>query len=271
MTKMMRIIWETIKERKWSVMIYSLVSILLLLLYVALYPSLQAQSQQLAEIFKTMPENLLKALGTAPSQLENFTLEALLASKQFSLVFQMLSAIFAIAIAGNDIAGEIEKGTIEFLLSQPISRLKLYFARFLSGVILLTVFVAVSTLLVIPMAAAFHVAYVASSYYKLFFMGELFTLAIYAFAFSLSAIFSNKGRVYSIGAGLITLMYIAFIVSTLKDSLDKLKYISFFHYFSADILTSGTIDKLGVWIFSLVIIVSVLIGAIVFNKRDISV
>jgi len=268
---MIRLIWETIKERKWSVIIYCLASILLLLLYVSLYPSLQAQSQQLAIVLKTLPEGLLKALGTAPSQLTNFTLEALLGSKQFSLVFQMLGAILAISIAGNDIAGEIEKGTIEFLLSQPVSRLKFYFARFLSGVVLLTIFVAASTLSVIPLAAAFHVAYVASSYYKLFFMGELFTLAVYAFAFFLSATFSTKGRVSGIGAGLITLMYVAFIVSTLKDNLDKLKYISFFHYFSTEILTSGTIDRLGIWIFSTVIVLSATIGAIFFTRRDIAV
>jgi len=56
----------------------------------------------------------------------------------------------------------------------------------------------------------------------------------------------------------------------LKDNLDSLKYISFFHYFSADVLFSGTIDKLGVWIFVLTIVVGVAIGAVVFNKRDIA-
>jgi ABC-2 type transport system permease protein len=268
---MTKLIWITIKERKWSVIIYSAASILLLFLYVALYPSLQSQSAQLSVVMKTLPANLLKALGTAPSQLSNFTLEALLASKQFSAVFQFLAAILAISIAGSDIAGEIEKGTIEFLLSQPISRLKLYFSRFLAGVILLTIFVAASTLAVIPLAAAFHVAYVASAYCKLFLMAWLFTIAFYAIAYCLSAIFSSKGRVSGISAGIVTVMYLIFIIAALKDSLDKLKYFSFFHYFAPDILTSGTIDKLGVWIFIATIIVFVSIGAMVFNRRDIAV
>lgn len=268
---MINLIWETIKERKWSVIVYSTVSILLLLLYVAIFPSLQSQTQQLTEVLKTMPEGLLKALGSSPAQLSNFNLEALLASKQFSMVFQFLAAILAISIAGNDIAGEIEKGTIEFLLSQPVSRLRFYFARFFSGVILLTIFVACSTLVVIPIAAAFNVSYVTDVYFKLFWVALLYSLAIYAFSYFLSAIFSNKGRVYGISAGVITFMYVAFLFSALKENLDKLKYLSFFHYFSPDILFSGTVDKLGVLIFTLVIIVFVTIGAILFSQRDITI
>ena len=267
---MLKLIWATIKERKWPVLIYSTSSILLLLLYVALYPSLQSQNQQLAEVMKNMPESFLKAFGMSSSLLTNFTLESLLASKQFSLVFQVLAAILAISIAGNDLSGEIEKGTIEFLLSQPISRLKLYFARFLSGVVLLTFFVAVSTLLAIPLAEAFNVTYVASNYYKLFLVAELYSLAVYSIAYFLSALFSSKGRVYGISAGLITAMYIAYLFAALKDSLDNLKYISFFHYFSADVLFSGTIDKVGIFIFSLIIIIGIGIGAVIFKNRDIA-
>jgi ABC-2 type transport system permease protein len=266
---MIKLIWANIKERKWTFIIYTVSSVLFLLLYVALFPSLQSQAQQLTEVLKTLPANLLKALGSDPSQMRNFTLEALLASKQFSLFWQMLAAFFAISIAASDLAGEIEKGTIEFLLSQPISRLKLYFSRFLSGSILLTIFTAASTLLVIPMSAAFKISYNASAYYKLFFVALLFALALYAIAFCLSAIFSTRSKVFGIGAATIITMYAAFLFSALKDSLDKLKYISFFHYLPPDLLTSGKIDNVGVWVFILTIIISVTIGAIVFQKRDI--
>jgi ABC-type transport system involved in multi-copper enzyme maturation permease subunit len=176
----------------------------------------------------------------------------------------------AISIAGNDLSGDIEKGTIEFLLSQLLSRLKLYFARFISGSILLIIFSAVSTLLVMPMARAFNVAYNAEIYYKLFLVASLFSLAVYAIAYCLSAIFSNKGKVFGFGAAIITIMYIAFLVSSLKDSLGSLKYVSFFHYFSADLLFTGNIDKLGILIFVLTIVAGVGIGAAVFERRDIA-
>ena len=264
---MIRLIWETMRERKWPVAIYCVSSVLMLLLYVALYPSLQAQSQQFAEVMKSLPENLLKALGS--SSLTNFTLEALLSSKQFSLFWQLLAAILAISIAGNDLAGEVEKGTVEFLLSQPVSRLKIYFARFISGSILLTIFSAVSTITVIPLAKAFNVAYVGENYYKLFLVAWLFSLAVYAIAYCLSAVFSTKGRVFGIGAAIVAVMYAAFLVAALKDSLDGLKYISFFHYFAPDLLTTGTIDKLGVLIFVLTIVIALGLGAIIYEQRDI--
>lgn len=267
---MIRLILETMKERKWPVAIYCIVSIFLTLLYIALFPSLQSQTQQLTEVLKSMPENLLKALGSSPAQLSNFTLEALLASKEFSMVFQFLAAILAISIAGNDIAGEIEKGTIEFLLSQPVSRTKFYFARFVSGIILLIIFAAFSTLIVIPLATAFKVPYDVTVYYKLFWVAILYSTAVYSIAYFFSALFSNKGRVYGISAGIIVFMYLAFLISALKDNLDKLKYLSFFHYFSPDILFDNRIDKLGVLIFILTILIFTSIGAIIFSNRDIA-
>jgi ABC-2 type transport system permease protein len=267
--KTLKLTWATIKERKWSVIIYSIVSILLLLLYVSLFPSLQSQGQALNVVMKSLPPNLLKALGSSAT--EKFTLESLLASKQFSFVFQLYAAILAISIAGLDISSEIEKGTIEFLLSQPISRLKFYFARFLSGFILITIFVVASTLTIIPLAAAFHISYNLPVYYKLFFMAELFSLAIYSISYFFSSWFSAKSKVSICSAVIITIMYVAFLFSTLKENLDKLKYISFFHYFPPDLLTTNTIDKVGVWVFTITIIVFVTFGAIIFNKRDVAV
>lgn len=267
-SKMINIIWTTIKERKWGVIIYSVVSVLLLLLYISLYPSLEEQSQQLTEVMKSFSPELLKALGSSPEQLSNFTLEALLASKQFSAIFPFMAAILAIGIAGNDIAGEIENGTIQFILSQPISRLKFYFARYFANVILLTIFVAVSTVLTMPLASAYNVAYNGDIYPKLFLIAELFTIAVYSLGFLLSAIFSNKGRVVAIMAGVVTIMYIGFIVSVLKESLDKIKYISFFHYFSPDVLYSGNIDTISVCVFGSTIFLSIILGAIIFQKRD---
>jgi hypothetical protein len=76
--------------------------------------------------------------------------------------------------------------------------------------------------------------------------------------------------VYGVGAGMLAVMYTAFLVAALKDSLDKFKYISFFHYFPPDLLTSGTIDKVGVWVFVIVIVVFTSFGALIFDERDIA-
>jgi ABC-2 type transport system permease protein len=268
---MISIIWTNIKERKTSVIIYIVISVLFLWLYVALFPSLQAQSQALGALLKSMPEGLLKALGSAPDQLNNFTLEALLGSKQFSMTFQIFVAILTFGLAASDLSGEIEGGTIEYLLSQPISRLKFYFARFISAFILITIFVAASTLLVMPLAALYHVVYVSNIYWELFADGLLLSMALYSFAYFLSAMSSAKARVIGISTGIFVVMYGAFIVSALKDNLDKIKYISLFHYFPGEILNGGGIDKLGVWIFAIIIVLFTTLGALIFKKRDITI
>jgi ABC-2 type transport system permease protein len=268
---MISLIWTNIKERKSSVIIYSLMSILFLWLYIALFPSLQEQSQAISAVMKSMPEGLMKALGSSPDQLSNFTIEALLNSKQFSMVFQLFAAILAFSIAASDLAGEVENGTIEYLLSQPVSRLKLYFSRYFSGIVLIIVFVAASTLSVMPLATLYHIDYSSGVYLPLFIDALLFTLALYSFAYFLSSFLSNKGKVVGISSGILVVSYVAFIFSALKDSLDKVKYLSVFHYFPGEILMGGGIDKLGVWIFIGIIIFFTFIGAVLFNKRDVAI
>jgi len=266
---MLKLICSTIWERKWPVLIYCGSSLLLLLIYVAIFPSMQAQTQQLIQILQSMPKAILSAFGSA--NITNFTLENLLVSKYFSLVWPLLAAILGISMAGNDVAYEVEKGTIEFLLAQPISRTKIYFARFLAEIFALAIFSALSTISVIPMAIAFHINYVAINYFKLFLMAILFAWTIYALSLFFSCLFSNKGRVYGVMGTIIIAMYVASLVATLKDSLDKLKYLSFFYYFTSNILVDGKFNWLAIILFSIIIIIFLVLGLVVFQKRDIAV
>jgi ABC-2 type transport system permease protein len=266
---MAKLIWSTIWERKWPVLIYCASSVILLFLYISLYPSLQSQMQSLNQLMATFPKGVLTAFGI--TNLTNFTLESLLVSKQFGLVWPLLAGILGISLAGNDLAREIEQGTIEFLLAQPISRAKLYWSRFIAEISALIVFAAVSTLPAIPIAMAFHVDYIGVNYFKLFLVATLFAWAIYSMSMFFSALFSTKGRVYGVMSGIVVAMYVAFLLSTLENSLDKLKYFSFFHYFTANVLIDGKFDWLAMVVFSATIIVFTILGLIIFKRRDIAI
>lgn len=268
---MIKVIFATIRDRYGAILIYCGVVIGLIFMYVALFPSLQTQSQQYAEIFKSFPDTFMKAFGFDSAQAFFFSLESFMSAEQYSLTWPILAAILSMSIAANNIVYEIENGTIEFILSQPISRLKFYFGRFFAGLIFLAIFTVASVLFVIPAAKIFDVAYVFDNYFKLFWGAFLFIAAIYSIATFFSSVMSEKGKTYAITAGIVIGMYVLNIVSSLKDGLGDLKYFSFFHYFSATkLLVDGVADEHSVWVFGLTIVVFTLAGAIAYSRRDIA-
>lgn len=266
---MLAIISRTIKDRKVVILAYIIAASAFLLMYISMFPSFADQKDQWDAMMKTMPESMMKAFNLGDysfAALENF-----LSAEEFMFVWPLLLIILAISSAGGAIAAEIEKGTIELLLSQSISRIKLFIARYLSGFIAILLFVAVTVFLAIPLAGIFNIEIQASHYLTLALVGFLFGTAIFSISIFLSAIFSDKGKVYFISAGILVLMYVANIVASLKDNYADLKYFSFFYYYNpADALIRNKIDEAGIWVFIATIVVFTIAGLIAFEKRDIS-
>ncbi len=122
-----------------------------------------------------------------------------------------------------------------------------------------------------PLAAIHDIDYELVNFSNFFVFALLFGLATYSIAMFFSSIFSQKGRVYFVTAGIIILMYVANIVSALKDNLEDIKYVSYFHYFdSSQLLVHNKIDDLAYWIFIGSIVVFTAAGALIFNRRDIA-
>lgn len=267
---MLTIIFRTIRDRKFSILSYSLASVGFLWMYVALFPSIQKEAARMSELLKSYPEALMKAFNIQDLNFD--TLEKFLAMEQMSFVWPILVIILAVSYAGGSLASEIEKGTIEILLAAPLSRLKIYFSRYFAGFIILIFFNALSFFSVMPLAEIYDIKYVFKNYLTLFIMASLFSLAVFSISYFLSAIFSERSKVYVLAGGTLLLMYVLNVVALLKDNLKNLKYFSFFHYFdSSAVLIKNEVELTSVIVFCAVIFVFTVFGALWFNGRDIAV
>lgn len=174
--------------------------------------------------------------------------------------------------AGGTIAGEIEKGTIGTLLSQPVSRTKLFFSKYFAGVCSLIIFIIASVGAVIPIAFLYKIDFWSRNFLTLAGMAFLFGLALYSFTIFLSAISSERSRVYGIVGGILFIMYVLNIISGLRVELKNIQYASIFHYFnSSSLLVHNHVGLLEFGIFSGIIVLSTGLAVILFNKRDISI
>ncbi|KKR34513.1 MAG: hypothetical protein UT66_C0022G0006 [candidate division CPR2 bacterium GW2011_GWC1_39_9] len=254
---MFPIFLRTIKNKRTAIIAYIVSGIAFLLMYIPIYPSFASSGKQLVEIMKNYPQGFLKAFGIEDIAQAFLSLEGYLSTEHFGFVWPLVLIFLALSFAGNSIAGEIEKGTMEVVLSQPISRLKIYFGKYLGGLGAIVLFVTTSIFASIPIAAIFNVHYVAKGYIYMTILGVLFGIAIYGLAMLCSSFASDKGKANFMTGGVLIAMYVLNILSGLKSNLDDLKYLSFFHYFNASgALLNYKIDSIAILVFVLTTIIA---------------
>lgn len=268
---MITIFLKAIKEKRITLLVYSLSSIAFVWMYVALFPSIRDSADQLMDLMKAYPESLLKAFGFEETAMMFSSVEGFISTEYFSFLWPIITIIFAISLAGNSLAGEIEKGTMETVLAQPVSRTSVFLGKYLAGLVMILVFTIVSIMSIPLTAKLYNISYVFKSYILISGIGFILAMAIYSIAFFFSSVFSEKGKVYLLSGGLMVLMYVFNIVSALKENLEDLQYFSFFHYFnSMQILVNNKIENLAYFVFIGCIIIFSSLAFFRFIKRDIS-
>lgn len=269
---MLSVIWRTIKNRKISLIAYSLGTLAFLEMYVAMFPLFADKQKEFSRLLDLYPEQLFQALGMDKASFNLAKIESFVATEYFSLIWPIMTIILVIAFGGAQIAGEIEKGTIEIILAQPISRLKIYFSKYLAGLANLFVFVVVSIFAIVPISMLHNVDYRIENWTTMAILGFLFGLAVFSFSMLTSSIFSEKGKSNFAVGGIIISMYVINIISTFKESLKDLRYLSFFHYYDfSAAMNKNTIDNTAIWVFLGVSVVTTILGSIWFIRRDVAV
>jgi len=267
---MWRITLRELKDRKWSLLAYCVGSLALLWMYAATFTSAQNSTQQLQELVKTYPKGLLDAIGL--SNLSMNTIEMYLNAKHFSLLWPLLAIILALSRAGSQIAGEAQNGTMGLLLSLPLTRLRLYVAKYCTGLLTIVAFTSVSVFGIIPLAAAYSVPTHIHVLVSAWVLTTLFMWSIYTFALAVSARVKEKGTTYAVTGGLLVILYAAYILSLIVDTLHTLKYVSPFYYFNTQqVLTTGHLETASLVFFGAVILITTLLGCWQFCTKDFDV
>lgn len=267
---MLTLLTKTIRKNIISLLIYTTISASFVWMYVAFYPSIAKESEVLKKAFEAFPKELFQAFDI---EIESYlsSLEGFVSGEYFSIIWPIVLIVLILSYASAAIAGEIEKGTIELLLSQPISRLKIFFAKYFSGLFIIAAFILLSNFSVVPFALLHNVDYQIQNYLSISIIGFLFAFAIFGICMMISSLSSSRGRPAAVTGGLLIVMYAINIFSAFQQSLDKLRYASFFHYYDFNAaVVNNQIDTLNIAVFLIVGLLTTAIGAYVFVKRDIA-
>jgi ABC-2 type transport system permease protein len=225
------------------------------------FPTFQAIGDRLEGV----PEALRVFLGDANTYrtIEGFTDLQVFGQMHFILI------VFGVILFTGVLAGEEREGTLRTLLAQPVRRGRVYVEKLLGCMGLLAV-----VCVCLSLAAAVGAMLVGESLPidRLITAGFaiwLISLVFSSLGFALGAATGRRGLAGTLAGAL---AFVSLLVNTLAVSADSLKTIDKFlplHYFNNPGILQYGADWTDLMVLAAVSIFFMLIGAPIFNRRDI--
>jgi ABC-2 type transport system permease protein len=188
----------------------------------------------------------------------------------FSMILPALMVTFAAGMASGFTAGEESRGTLDILLSYPISRRRLVLEKSLALLIGSLVAAAAVWVLTVAGAAASASALPPGPMAAALAMLVLLGLAFAAIALAVAAATGNRAGAIGLAIGLMVVMYLVDALANVVDGLGVIRPLSLFRYYmGSDPLRNGlNFADAGV----LVAVTAAFLGIalVLFERRDLA-
>jgi ABC-2 type transport system permease protein len=189
------------------------------------------------------------------------------------LVLLVLCA-FTIASASRSLAGEIERGTVDLLLSTPITRLQLAassMAAFCLGAGLLLGAECAGLWLGTRLTGLVIPPHTWRGIGCAFLNSAALVLCVAGYSFACSAASSERGRAAALAAGITVVSYFLNVLAQLWSKVAFLERFSIFHYLRPlPSLSSGTPPWTDLALLGGLAVVGAVLGVWIFIRRDIA-
>jgi ABC-2 type transport system permease protein len=261
----MNIFLRELKANLKSLVIWSVIITLLIIMAVAKYSGF-ASDPQMLKMLDSMPPAMLDALS-----MRAFNLTTLSGFYGVMFIYFALMSAIAAAMWGTDIISKEERDkTVEFSLVLPVSRSRVITAKALAALVNCIVFVLITWVVSLVAVRSFNPDQNFRSFLVLemqaMFMIELIFLAV---GLLLGCAMKQYKRSSSTAVAIILVTYFISIISVMQQKLDFLKYFTPFKYFDAgELFRSGRMDGMYLLLSAAIIVVCVVLAYLAYNRRD---
>ncbi len=236
----------------------------LVALVVAMFPSIR-ETEGIDEFAEDLPDALSAALG---GEVAMGTIEGFLIIEIYRVTWMLiLGAYFAYASAGF-VAGEVDRGSIELTLMNPIRRRRVVVEKFLSAVpdtVIVSLMTFATVVVTLPLIDE---SVNLSNLVVLHVVATVYLLACVALGLLVSTIISDEGRAQVAGFGLLAGMYIIEAVTRDTD-YEWMSIVMIPRYFDPNtILIDGEVDTTETLVLVLMTVALVWLAAVVFERAD---
>ncbi len=263
------IVLASLRQRRTSLMWYTIGLASYSWFIVWYYPQFAGNQALLDQIEKMFSKEMLAAFGA--SGMSFGSIGGFLSVEYLSIFWVLIAGFAVIIFAGKALAGDIEAGTMEVTLTQPVDRFTVAFSRYI-GMVIYALAVNLATVVPIGLAAATYDVKLPSGALPLLLgVGMLVTLAIGGFAYALSAFSHGSGRVSGISGGLLGAMWLFDFISNVNKNTEFLGKLTLFHYWKpAPIIDQVTVPGATWAVFGIAAVVLPAIAIWQFMRRDVA-
>ena len=258
-----------------GVVAWSVVLVLWALLVVWIYPSLENTGVNFEDYLDAMPDQLRASMGIA-GEAESalifdagaFTYVGFLNVEYISWL-PLLLGIYAVVYCGGLISKEVERGTLDVVLSQPVERTTFLLSKlagFLTLALAATAFSAIAVLLgALTIGEDANLGNVVAVHA----VSYLLVAAIAGYSTLASCVTLDPGRSLAVAGVLTALTYFANVLGSAVEAVGWVKYGSLFYYYdSLQVIADGAVNWTGVAVYVGVFAVTTLASLAVFRRKD---
>ena len=260
----MTLVRHELRQGRISFLIWTASIGFLMAICIFLFPEMKGQMESVNDVFASMG-SFTQAFGM--DRLNFGTLTGFY-SVECGNVLGLGGACFAALCAVGILSKEEKDKTAEFLLTHPVSRVRVITEKLVAVLIEITAMNFIIYVLAVGSIAAIgetipwkEISLMHLAYY-------LLQLELAGICFGISA-FLRKGSV-GVGLGIAVMMYFLNLIANIADVAEFLKYITPFGYCEgADIVSNGSLDTTLVVIGVVIGIVGIVIAYLKYTKKDI--
>ena len=262
------IIRWTLWQRRWSIFWWCLGISAFIGLELGVYSSIKGQAAQLNQSLQHLP-NSVRSLFGANNDL--FSPVGYLNSRLFYFLLPILLSNLTIGWGSSLIAREETDGTIELLLSRPVSRGRLLLSKILSGLLITLIITGLATMVTLALVKIVGLDVPLPRVAEAALMAGLLSLMFGALAFAVAAM-GRAGRGAAIGLAVLVGLG-SYIIASLETNVHWLLWPSRFlpyHYYSPTNILNGHMSWPTAIIYAAISVALFFLGWLAFRRRDIA-
>lgn len=261
----MNVFWQELKLSRKSALLWTSVMLLVSLMYQSIYPSFAKDAEALKETFAHMPKAAASALNVDVSSFLTFLGFYVVTLTLISLI----AACFGMSLGLNIFAREEQVKTTDFLLTKPIERSRIFFAKFFAGLLVLFASMFIYTVATLIMAHLFGASGIKLDGYLVI---NLVLFGIIAWFYLLAIFVTQIRRIKSVIGVTLAAVFSFFAVSIVGSLIGDAKFRYFSPFKAIDFMQIVSSKHLTLH-YALPLIIAIVLGLsfayIRYNKKDV--
>jgi ABC-2 type transport system permease protein len=220
-------------DRRRSLLWWVLGSVAYSLIIVATYPSMRGQSE-INDLIKDYPPELIALFSGGQANLDLTSAADYLNSQLFAFIVPLLLAILGIGFGAATLAGEEEGGTLELVLSYPVSRRRVVVEKALALSVLVAVLGVVTYVVTFAVGRFLEVDLPISNIVESLLAVLLLGIGLGLLALAAGAFTGARGVAIAVPSSVAAATYLVGSLAPVVSWLEPLKWASPFFYATGD-------------------------------------